>query len=57
MGEVELHAPSIGPFLECLGGELRAVVDRDGERGTGLLNGSIQGRDDVAAAKRKPRLQ
>jgi hypothetical protein len=57
MNEVELHPALIRPLLERLRGELRAVIHRDGHRGTRSFNGSIQGRDNVAAGERKPRLK
>ena len=57
MNEVELHPALIRPLLERLRGELRAVIHRDGHRSTRSFNGSIQGRDHVAAGERKPRLK
>src|SRR5260221_644912 len=57
MGEVELHASPQGPVLECFGGELCAMVHRDGSWRTHSLDGPVQGRDHVAAAERKPRLK
>jgi hypothetical protein len=57
MDDVELHATPIRPFLEHFRRELRAVTDCDRHRCTSSLNRSVQGRDNVATAERKPWLK
>jgi hypothetical protein len=52
--EVELHASPVRPFLENFRRELRAVTDRDRHRCASSLDRPVQGRDNVAAAGRKP---
>ena len=49
MDEVELYPALIRPLLERLRGELGAVIHRDGYRGAGACDGSVKGRDHVAA--------
>ena len=56
MCEVQFHTSPIGPLLECAGGELCAVIDRDRQWCSCVFGDPVQGRDDVAAAKPKPRL-
>ena len=57
MDEVELHASPIRPFFEHFRRELRAVIDRDRRRCASALDRPVRDRDNVAAAKRKPRLK
>src|SRR4030095_15162299 len=56
MREVELHSSSVGPFLERLGGELSAVIDRDRQRSSSAINDPIQSGYDVTPAEAEARL-
>ena len=48
---VELDASPIGPFVQSLGSELRAVVDRDRTWPSAPLRGLIEGLADAPAGQ------